>query len=71
MTDVAHTKRAYRELIVNEHIEAEAIRHDVTATVKTFEHPRYEVPALGVVADGAEAVSRLLGPSLLRFRISK
>ncbi|MCA6111173.1 ester cyclase [Bradyrhizobium cenepequi] len=54
-------------MIVNEHIEAEAIRHDVTATVKTFEHPRYEVPALGVVADGAEAVNRLLGALLAAF----
>jgi steroid delta-isomerase-like uncharacterized protein len=60
-------KRAHRELIVNEHIEAEAIRHDVTATVKTFKHPRYEVPALGVVADGAEAVNGLLGALLTAF----
>ena len=71
MTNVAHTKRARRELIANEHIEAEAIRHDVTATVKTFEHPRYEVPALGVVADGAEAVNGLMGPSLLLAWTSK
>ena len=64
---VADTKRAHRELIVNEHIEAEAIRHDVTATVETFKHPRYEVPALGVVADGAEAVNGLLGALLTAF----
>jgi steroid delta-isomerase-like uncharacterized protein len=64
---VADTKRAHRELIVNEHIEAEAIRHDVTATVETFKHPRYEVPALGVVADGAEAVNGLLGALLAAF----
>jgi steroid delta-isomerase-like uncharacterized protein len=66
-TNVADMKRAHRELIVNEHIEAEAIRHDVTATVKTFKHPRYEVPALGVVADGAEAVNGLLGALLTAF----
>jgi quercetin dioxygenase-like cupin family protein len=35
-------------LIVNEHIEAEAIRHHVTATVETSKHPRYEVPALSI-----------------------
>jgi hypothetical protein len=68
--NVVDTKRAHRELIVNEHIEAESIRHDVTATVKTFKHPRYEVPALGVVADGAEAVNGLLGAALLLFRTS-
>jgi hypothetical protein len=57
---VADTTRAHRESIVNEHIEAEAVRHDVAATVKTFKHPRYEVPALDTVADGAEALSGFL-----------
>jgi hypothetical protein len=66
-TNVADTKRAHCELIVNEHIEAESIRHDVTATVETFRHPRYEVPALGIVADGAEAVNGLLGAFLTAF----
>jgi steroid delta-isomerase-like uncharacterized protein len=66
-TNVLDMKRAHRELLVNEHIEAESIRHDVTATVKTFKHPRYEVPALGVVADGAEAVTGLLGALLTAF----
>jgi hypothetical protein len=65
--NVADKKSAHRELIVNEHMEAEAVRHDVTATVKTFKHPRYEVPALGVVADGAEAVNGLLGTLLTAF----
>ena len=65
--NVVGTKRAHRELIVNEHIEAEAIRHDVTATVKTFKHPRYEVPALGAVADGAEAVNGFLEALLTAF----
>jgi steroid delta-isomerase-like uncharacterized protein len=66
-TNVVDTKKAHRELIVNEHLEAESIRHDVSATVKTFKHPRYEVPALGVVADGAEAVTGLLGSLLTAF----
>jgi steroid delta-isomerase-like uncharacterized protein len=65
--NVADTKRAHRESIVNEHIEAESVRHDVAATVKTFKHPRYEVPALGVVAEGAEAVNGLLGALLTAF----
>jgi steroid delta-isomerase-like uncharacterized protein len=61
------TMRARREMIVNEHIEAEAVRHDVAATVKTFKHPRYEVPALGAVADGAEAVTAFLQTLLTAF----
>ncbi|MBV9268618.1 MAG: ester cyclase [Acidobacteriaceae bacterium] len=66
-SNVAETNRAQRESIVNEHIEAEAIRHDVTAALKTFKHPRYEVPALGAVADGTEAVNGLLGALLTAF----
>ena len=66
-TKVANTTRAHRESIVNEHIEAEAVRHDVAATVKTFKHPRYEVPALGTVADGAEAVTGFLQGVLTAF----
>ena len=61
------TMRAHREAIVNEHIEAEAVRHDVAATVRTFKHPRYEVPALGAVADGAEAVTGFLQALLTAF----
>ena len=66
-TDVMNSLLAKRESIVNEHIEAETIQHDVEATVKTFIHPRYEVPALGTVADGAEAVTQLLGALLTAF----
>ena len=61
------TKRALRESIVNEHIKAEAVRHDVAATVKTFKHPRYEVPALGAVVDGAQAVNGFLEALLTAF----
>ena len=61
---VADTTRAHRESIVNEHIDAEAVRHDVAATVKTFKHPRYEVPALDTVADGRrQSLSGRRGPS--------
>jgi steroid delta-isomerase-like uncharacterized protein len=52
--------RARREAIVNAHIEAEAVTHDVAATVATFHHPRYEVPALGAIVDGAEGVNGLV-----------
>jgi hypothetical protein len=59
--------RARREAIVNAHIEAEAVTHDVGATVATFQHPRYEVPALGVIVDGAEGVGGLVGGLLAAF----
>jgi hypothetical protein len=64
---VADKTRAHRELIINEHIEAEAVRHDVAATIKTFKHPRHEVPALRAVADGAEAVNGFLQVFLTAF----
>jgi steroid delta-isomerase-like uncharacterized protein len=56
-----------RETVVNAHIEAEAVRHDVDAAVATFHHPRYEVPAVGAVADGGEAVHGLLTQLLGAF----
>jgi predicted ester cyclase len=67
LASVAATNRERRERIVNSHIEAEAVRHDIRATLDTFQHPRYEVPALGAVADGAEAVQGLLGALLTAF----
>jgi SnoaL-like polyketide cyclase len=59
--------RASREAVVNAHIEAEAVSHDVAAVLATFHHPRYEVPAVGVIADGAEAVQGLIGQLLGAF----
>ena|ERR1017187_476950 len=56
--------QARRQAIVNAHIQAEAVTHDVAATVATFQHPRYEVPALGAIVDGAEGVTGL-GSGLL------
>ncbi len=41
--------------------------HDVASTLATFRHPRYEVPALGVVADGSEAVTGVVGAVLSAF----
>jgi steroid delta-isomerase-like uncharacterized protein len=66
-TTAATSIRAQRESIVNAHIEAEAVTHDVAATVATFQHPRYEVPALGAIVDGAEAVNRLVTGLLAAF----
>lgn len=59
--------RARREAIVRAHIEAEAVTHDVAATTATFRHPRYEVPALGAIVDGAEAVNGLIHGLIAAF----
>ena len=53
--------RAARDAVVKAHIEAETVTHDVAAALATFHHPRYEVPALSAIADGADAVQNLLG----------
>jgi predicted ester cyclase len=66
-TTATDTIRARREAIVTAHIEAEAVTHDVAATVATFRHPRYEVPALGAIVDGAEAVNGLVSGLLAAF----
>jgi predicted ester cyclase len=66
-TTAISSVRARREAIVNAHIEAETVNHDTAATVATFRHPRYEVPALGAIADGAEAVSGLVGGLMAAF----
>jgi predicted ester cyclase len=59
--------RARREAVINAHIEAEAVTHDVSAALATFHRPRYEVPAVGAIADGAEAVQGLLNQLLGAF----
>ena len=68
MTNAATTDlRARRDAVVDAHIEAEAVNHDIAAALATFHHPRYEVPAVGAVADGPEAVTGLLGQLLGAF----
>ena len=59
--------RARRDAVVDAHIEAEAVTHDIAAALATFHHPRYEVPAVGAIADGPEAVTGLLGQLLGAF----
>ena len=66
-TDDVNQLRARREEIVAAHIHAETASHDVAATLATFRHPRYEVPAFGAIAEGAEAVEGLLGQLLGAF----
>ncbi len=59
--------RNRRNAVVDAHIEAEAVNHDVAGALATFHHPRYEVPAVGAIADGPEAVTGLLGQLLGAF----
>jgi len=61
------TLRARREAIVNAHIEAEAVKHDPAATVATFRRPRYDIPAMGGVIDGAEGVQGLISQFVSAF----
>ncbi|HSU19267.1 MAG TPA: ester cyclase [Acidobacteriaceae bacterium] len=59
--------QAQRNLVIQAHLEAECITHDVDATVATFRHARYEIPALGTTADGPAAVHDLLTAVLDAF----
>ena len=49
--------RRTREELVIEHMESEN-RHEFDTTIKTFDHPRYELIATGDVYDGHEEVTR-------------
>jgi steroid delta-isomerase-like uncharacterized protein len=49
--------RSKREELVIEHMESEN-RHEYDATIRTFEHPRYELIGTGDVYDGAAEVAR-------------
>jgi steroid delta-isomerase-like uncharacterized protein len=60
------TLRDRREAVVREHMDSEN-RHDFDATLKTFDHPRYEIVATGDVYDGAEAVSEYYRTSRAAF----
>jgi len=72
MTDPAPTNmtgaalRQKREEIVREHMESEN-RLDFDATMKTFDHPRYELIGTGEVHDGEVAVARYFEESRQAF----
>jgi len=66
-TVIDTTLKARRDAIVDAHIQAEATNHDIAAALATFHHPRYEVPAMGAIADGPDAVNGLLGALLGAF----
>jgi hypothetical protein len=59
--------QARREAVVDTRIQAEAVHHSAALTLATFRHPRYEVPALGVIADGSEAVTGVINAVLTAF----
>jgi predicted ester cyclase len=59
--------RTRRMAVVDAHIEAETVSHDVAAALATFHHPRYEVPAMGAPVDGGDAVHGLLTLLLAAF----
>ena len=54
---VSPTRRKKREELVREHMDSEN-RHELDATIATFERPRYELIGTGEVYDGAEEVER-------------
>ena len=66
-TETTEDLQARRDAVVTAHIAAEAIQRDPAAAVATFHHPRYEVPAMGAVVDGGEAVHGLLTQLLTAF----
>jgi steroid delta-isomerase-like uncharacterized protein len=53
---VTEAIREKREAIVREHMESEN-RHEFDVTMKTFDHPRYELIATGDVFDGEAEVA--------------
>ena len=59
--------RMHREAVVKAHLQAEAVDHNVAATVATFSKPRYEVPAVGAIVDGAEGVHAFVEQVLTAF----
>ena len=57
MTAAATSLRERREAVVREHMESEN-RHEFDVTMRTFDHPRYEIIPTGDVFDGEERVAR-------------
>lgn len=54
------TQRDRREAIVRAHAAAENAG-DLDATIASFHRPRYNVPPMGVISEGEEAVRQLVG----------
>ena len=58
--------RERRDAIVQEHIAAEKA-HDISRTIATFHHPRYELAPFCSVSDGHQAVHDLLAGLFASF----
>jgi steroid delta-isomerase-like uncharacterized protein len=58
--------RERREAIVQEHIAAEKA-HDISRTIATFHHPRYELAPFCSVSEGNQAVHDLLAGLFANF----
>ena len=59
--------RTAREAVIQAHVVAETHQHSVAATIATFRHPRYEIPAFGLIAEGASEVNDFLTVFLRTF----
>jgi steroid delta-isomerase-like uncharacterized protein len=66
MTSPAIALRDQREAVVREHMESEN-RHEFEVTLRTFEHPRYELIATGEVYDGEAEVAAYYAASRAAF----
>ena len=55
-TDTGLSLRERREALVREHMESEN-RHEFDVTMRTFDHPRYELVPTGEVHDGEAEVA--------------
>ncbi len=66
MASVPSTLRDRREAVVREHMESEN-RHEFEVTLRTFEHPRYELIATGEVYDGEAEVAAYYAASRAAF----
>jgi steroid delta-isomerase-like uncharacterized protein len=58
--------RDRRDAVIREHMESEN-RLDFEATLRTFEHPRYELIATGQVFDGPDEVRQYYATSRAAF----
>jgi predicted ester cyclase len=64
--DATRPLRERREAIVREHMESEN-RHEFDVTMRTFDHPRYEIIPTGDVYDGPEQVAEYFRSSRAAF----
>ena len=56
-----------REAVIQAHVVAETHQHSVAGTIATFRHPRYEIPAFGLIAEGSGEVNEFLTVFLRTF----